>query len=882
MMVKLQQTKSLDPKRKLTVADKKGKAKRAASNDDNVIIEAEEELVRDLLERHKLTLPVRRSREVAFKWSVLVEGSRGGKKAKGKGYDADDDNDEGMGLMEDGLVHFEHVQVSREELKQKLHEGDGVLAKELGLIPLAMVKVALYVFTAVWNILRLTKARSWLSSSLAAQARQTIRTATVLSACEEDENSELAEMLAALGEEHVSHEELASALGCTKSEIGRAMKRREGLVTAGILATPADALRDGAYFFSGRAGRSDVTPPELVDLIYAHAHDNSDVVEQLGDYGRVKRENKKKDAIQHTQRDLKVTLMEAYDLFLESQPYLEWKEANGVIDDIGTTTFYAHFHCFCHAKKKQAVCACKYCTQMWWYCQAISATGTLYHGQHCDCGCDWCTAGKCNRFAQLGRNLHEYGTALLCGQYDVLDDDAELKRLQFSCMLYPTKCIEGRCEVCGFDKKVPYCEHVQGNTTCTLEVKKWGTVGAHRDQVVLVEMTVAQLFAEAAEYFMKDYIVHHTAAKVQKTAMDIATRKFERDTLLFQLDFAEKPRLEGEAVVTCSTAPTCILMIAFAHYNPRDELVGGVVKHVHDTDVWMFVSDALKQDASFHKHCCLIMLEHYKGELEGVTNCMCFTDGCAGQYKGAGNFTFVATCLQDFGVRMMHIFAQTSHFKGPHDGMASILKQMLYAAVALGQVINTSQQVADFFKEHFRAKGEMSNEEYMKRYSTYRVKRTFIQHVAKEEVKSGHENDLDGIEGTKSMFQFAGLSNPGVQVTAATADAEANGFDYKLAYKLHTRRLSCFCALCWAGNTHDCLLAEKADGLFGVTAEKEVMERVPGVNELPLTEAAALLLTKPELKGYLARRGIAFGRNDKKQVVLDQVVKAIRGEPVGG
>ena len=51
-----------------------------------------------------------------------------------------------------------------------------------------------------------------------------------------------------------------------------------------------------------------------------------------------------------------------------------------------------------------------------------------------------------------------------------------------------------------------------------------------------------------------------------------------------------------------------------------------------------------------------------------------FTDGCAGQYKGRKTFGFISLFFRKHNIEMTHNFAQTAHFKGPHDGLGAVVK----------------------------------------------------------------------------------------------------------------------------------------------------------------------------------------------------------------
>ena len=58
-----------------------------------------------------------------------------------------------------------------------------------------------------------------------------------------------------------------------------------------------------------------------------------------------------------------------------------------------------------------------------------------------------------------------------------------------------------------------------------------------------------------------------------------------------------------------------------------------------------------------------------------------FSDGCRGQYKGKKNFLRVAQFPSRMhGVKLIHRFAASHHFKGPHDAYGKDAKYLCRTA----------------------------------------------------------------------------------------------------------------------------------------------------------------------------------------------------------
>ena len=127
-------------------------------------------------------------------------------------------------------------------------------------------------------------------------------------------------------------------------------------------------------------------------------------------------------------------------------------------------------------------------------------------------------------------------------------------------------------------------------------------------------------------------------------------------------------------------------------HSPRE--VNG--ERVVTTDVWRIFSEA-KGSALFHNKALDKIVEYYREKL-GLTLVYVFSDGCRAQYKGAKNFQKIAQFpSQMHGVKLVHRFAASHHFKGPHDAYGKDAKHLCRAAERSGKARLASTHDIYFF-----------------------------------------------------------------------------------------------------------------------------------------------------------------------------------------
>ena len=146
-------------------------------------------------------------------------------------------------------------------------------------------------------------------------------------------------------------------------------------------------------------------------------------------------------------------------------------------------------------------------------------------------------------------------------------------------------------------------------------------------------------------------------------------------------DFSAQYEHKAFCTRTCEHPARSNMDVFIVTHSPRIENGQRVVT----TDVWRIFSEA-KGSALFHNQALDDIVSYYRERL-GLTRVYVFSDGCRSQYKGKKNFQKVATFPSRMhGVELVHRFAASHHFKGPHDAYGKDAKHLCRTAERNGKV----------------------------------------------------------------------------------------------------------------------------------------------------------------------------------------------------
>ena len=152
---------------------------------------------------------------------------------------------------------------------------------------------------------------------------------------------------------------------------------------------------------------------------------------------------------------------------------------------------------------------------------------------------------------------------------------------------------------------------------------------------------------------------------------------FTEHEMCISTDFSAQYVHKASDTRTCEHPGRSNMDVFVVTHSPR--VVDGVRQVT--TDVWRIFSEA-KGSSLFHNQALDDIVKHYQGVLPNeLRRIYVFSDGCRSQYKGKKNFVRVAQFPSRMrGVHLIHRFAASHHFKGPHDAYGKDAKVLCRTA----------------------------------------------------------------------------------------------------------------------------------------------------------------------------------------------------------
>ena len=369
--------------------------------------------------------------------------------------------------------------------------------------------------------------------------------------------------------------------------------------------------------------------------------------------------------------------------------------------------------CFCISKSDFQECACPTCTLMretlrgWnqqrakWYRERDARGGA-------ECSCGSCAKGSAYREASSSLGKLRAFVHAPCGKrsYPELaiqsgpkfNDSVAFYRRQCcraplpddACPHRPagTKakelCAEcGDCNHCGWGKSMPTCPIEHGEQ----EDAEWKEYRpriepdgkSYQDELVIVKGTRKQLMERLAKLFA-EWSPHDWIDRWATHQRHMTYATFRDDEMCISTDFSAQSDHKAFCTRTCEHPARSNMDVFIVTHSPRE--VDG--ERIVTTDVWRIFSEA-KGSALFHNQALDDIVTYYRERLR-LKRVFVFSDGCRSQYKGKKNFARVAQFPSHMsGVQLVHRFAASHHFKGPHDAYGKDAKQLCRTAERNGK-----------------------------------------------------------------------------------------------------------------------------------------------------------------------------------------------------
>ena len=158
-------------------------------------------------------------------------------------------------------------------------------------------------------------------------------------------------------------------------------------------------------------------------------------------------------------------------------------------------------------------------------------------------------------------------------------------------------------------------------------------------------------------------------------------------TIYIQTDYSAQPILDSQDKLNSQGHGVCVLSCWAILHSPSlryyTDSTGQRQSYTHmECDHVRVVSPSTGKgkDQDWFLHCRILekLINHYKSTtIPNLNKVIVWTDGAPNQYKCRQNFYWVAMALDIYGVIFIHRFGATAQFKGVHDKIGQVAKQIV-------------------------------------------------------------------------------------------------------------------------------------------------------------------------------------------------------------
>lgn len=301
--------------------------------------------------------------------------------------------------------------------------------------------------------------------------------------------------------------------------------------------------------------------------------------------------------------------------------------------------------------KDRNVCCCRYHVEVLFLLEALNAFRDPNSGGHfvvhCDCECAVCgfgNGGHCKAGESRFAGVTALWESLLC----LKSEDAEFHR---------PECLLGACSNCGvlFMKLCPRERVDMPGVTITWKQFHYEVIGSTEDgrpKKRIKEISRTTSFSEFLDFFrptVQRFIWHNFEARWQVDQAKLLRQCLQRGTILTHIDFAEnytfQVQNEIQSLYFNSTQMTILVQVTYYTTAALDD-ANDTVQLVRETHYYL--SDDRTHDTLFAQHCLMSHWRWFTSTKFTPHTHHVFSDGCAGQFKGARALYFVARSVRLF------------------------------------------------------------------------------------------------------------------------------------------------------------------------------------------------------------------------------------------
>lgn len=355
-------------------------------------------------------------------------------------------------------------------------------------------------------------------------------------------------------------------------------------------------------------------------------------------------------------------------------------------------SFFFSQKCWCIVNADHEECACPLCTQMFELVRDWDRQRSLWYRDADNRKIDnptangECTCGDCmpdSAYRASSKSVHALNEFLLCPKQSFPSltiregchacADVKLRRRQCcrapilpSHMDHKMAKEYMDCSECGMDRRMPHCPIEHTNEPATYKV--YSPRGeSNQEALIVVNGTRSEFMAQLRKVYQQ-WLPHYWIKTWCEHQRHLTYSTFKIDEACISTDFSAVYDHKAWATRCCEQPHHSNMAVFVLTYRaPEEGHAPGEGMHKTYTEVLRVISEA-KGNTHFHNIALQDVVTYLKSTIPSLRQVYLFTDGCKGQYKGRKNFARIAEfpSILD-GIKLVHRFSASHHFKGPHD-----------------------------------------------------------------------------------------------------------------------------------------------------------------------------------------------------------------------
>ena len=285
---------------------------------------------------------------------------------------------------------------------------------------------------------------------------------------------------------------------------------------------------------------------------------------------------------------------------------------------------------------------------------------------------------------------------------------------------HPHKCIQRQCDNCGTNQlREKYVDILQteGNREVTWKEGQKKKVPLDADRFVSRVVLISNVgtfneFFNKLESALAPHAEHLFRASWQYEQFRENVSTIKEGELVMAMDFSEN--------YTCRYGRE----IQSFHWNQKQITIHPMMlyymKHGElQKEGFTTITDDLKHDSFAVSEFEKVAVQHLRDNGTEVHTIHQWTDGCAAQYKCRHSFSDISQAESKINAKLTRNYFETSHGKGPCDGLGGIIKRKVSNAIIQddNRIVSNASELTQFCEENLRTVGGTSSKSRANRYA---------------------------------------------------------------------------------------------------------------------------------------------------------------------